>query len=145
MLLRAHHMTTISGDESGDVLDVSGHPHIEDLMAIADILITDYSSIIYDFEATGRPAILYISDIEEYDQERGLIIDIFDKNYNVASSQEQLIESINKSWNSLAGVSKKYSTQKVDSLVNLLVCKTLGIACENKSNSEMAALEKGCK
>ena len=145
VLLRAHHMTTISGDESGDVLDVSGHPHIEDLMAIADILITDYSSIIYDFEATGRPAILYISDIEEYDQERGLIIDIFDKNYNVASSQEQLIESINKSWNSLAGVSKKYSTQKVDSLVNLLVCKTLGIACENKSNSEMAALEKGCK
>lgn len=43
-----------------------------DILSITDILITDYSSICFDFMATGRPIIFYCHDIEEYRATRGL-------------------------------------------------------------------------
>lgn len=43
-----------------------------DILSITDILITDYSSICFDFMATGRPIIFYCHDLEEYKKKRGL-------------------------------------------------------------------------
>lgn len=43
-----------------------------ELLSIVDVLITDYSSIFFDFLATGRPVLYYIYDEEEYEEERGL-------------------------------------------------------------------------
>jgi|GEM_PF-145804 len=43
-----------------------------ELLSVVDVLITDYSSVFFDFLATGRPVLYYIYDIEEYEQERGL-------------------------------------------------------------------------
>lgn len=54
------------------VLDVSGHPSAESLMLAADVLVTDYSSIIMDFALTGRPAIAHVPDLEDYRRRRGL-------------------------------------------------------------------------
>lgn len=42
------------------------------LLAITDILITDYSSVLFDYLPTRRPLILYMYDIKEYKEERGL-------------------------------------------------------------------------
>lgn len=47
-----------------------------DLLAITDILITDYSSIVFDFFATGRPVIYYTYDYNEYVKSSGHCIDI---------------------------------------------------------------------
>jgi len=46
------------------------------LLSIVDILITDYSSIFFDFMATGRQILYYIYDLEEYEAERGLYFDM---------------------------------------------------------------------
>jgi len=46
------------------------------LLSIVDILITDYSSIFFDFMATGREILYYIYDLEEYEAERGLYFDM---------------------------------------------------------------------
>ena len=71
VMVRSHHMSVASMSFDG-AIDVSGYPHVEDLMSTADILITDYSSIVYDFELTGRPIILHVPDLEWYrDVERG--------------------------------------------------------------------------
>ncbi|MEV0838575.1 glycosyltransferase [Actinocatenispora sera] len=43
-------------------------------LGITDVLVTDYSSIFYDFLATGRPILFYAPDLADYDGERGLYV-----------------------------------------------------------------------
>ncbi len=60
----------------GSVLDVSAYPDITDLLLIADILITDYSSVLFDFANTGRPVLFFAYDLERFrDRLRGFYLD----------------------------------------------------------------------
>lgn len=79
LLLRRHyylgHREPFAGHER--VLDLSGHPDISELYLAADVLVTDYSSSIFDFAATGRPIVLYAYDLEHYrDRLRGFTLDL---------------------------------------------------------------------
>lgn len=87
-------------------IDFSQYQHIKmfpkqfetyDFLNVADCLITDYSSVFFDFANTKRKIILYVPDEKEYVHERGLYLDLqelpFVKTYNV----EQLINEINNS------------------------------------------------
>ncbi|MCM1272092.1 MAG: CDP-glycerol glycerophosphotransferase family protein [Clostridium sp.] len=47
-----------------------------ELLGVTDILISDYSSIFFDFLATGRPILFYVSDLEEYRTTRGLYFSV---------------------------------------------------------------------
>lgn len=47
-----------------------------ELLSIVDVLVTDYSSVFFDFFATGRPVVYYIYDLEQYMLERGLYFDM---------------------------------------------------------------------
>jgi CDP-glycerol glycerophosphotransferase len=58
------------------VLDVSDYPDIQELLLVADVLITDYSTLMFDFANTGRPMIFYTYDLEHYRETlRGFYID----------------------------------------------------------------------
>jgi CDP-glycerol glycerophosphotransferase len=58
------------------VLDVSRYPDIAGLLLITDILITDYSSVMFDFASTGRPMLFFTYDLERYrDTLRGFCFD----------------------------------------------------------------------
>ena len=58
---------------SEQILDGSAYPDPQELSKIADLLITDYSSIIYDFSIQNKPVVLYAPDLNEYmTQGRGL-------------------------------------------------------------------------
>ena len=71
VLMRSHHMNR-AGCVPG-MIDVSGYPSVEELMLAADILVSDYSSIFFDFALTGKPAVVYVPDLASYrDVERGL-------------------------------------------------------------------------
>lgn len=71
VLMRSHHMNR-AGCVPG-IIDVSGYPSVEELMLAADILVSDYSSIFFDFALTGKPAVVYAPDLASYrDVERGL-------------------------------------------------------------------------
>lgn len=71
VLMRSHHMNR-AGCVPG-MIDVSGYPCVEELMLAADILVSDYSSIFFDFALTGKPAVVYAPDLASYrDVERGL-------------------------------------------------------------------------
>ena len=71
VLIRSHHMNR-AGRVRG-MVDVSGYPSVEELMVAADVLVSDYSSIFFDFALTGKPAVVYAPDLASYrDVERGL-------------------------------------------------------------------------
>lgn len=72
VLTRAHHIARSSSSHGSDTVDVSPEPHVEDLLAISDVLITDYSSLVYDYRLTNRPIAIFAPDIGDYSKERGL-------------------------------------------------------------------------
>ncbi len=60
---------------AGFVIDVSGHPELNDLMLVSDVLVTDYSSAIFEFALLGRPIVLFAPDLPAYEAERGFYLD----------------------------------------------------------------------
>jgi CDP-glycerol glycerophosphotransferase len=78
LLVRRHPnvLDEIPGEGDGFVHDVSAYPDMADLLAITDVLITDYSSVMFDFASTGRPMIFFTYDLAHYrDQLRGFYFD----------------------------------------------------------------------
>ncbi len=78
LLLRTHPYTNeLLGVEFDDfVRDYTDYPNINDLLKIADILISDYSATIFDYSILERPIISFAYDCDEYSRERGFTMDI---------------------------------------------------------------------
>jgi CDP-glycerol glycerophosphotransferase (TagB/SpsB family)/O-antigen/teichoic acid export membrane protein len=57
------------------VCDVSSHPEVGELYLAADILMTDYSSAVFDFAVTRKPMVLFAPDLKSYEAQRGLYFD----------------------------------------------------------------------
>ncbi|MFG2874411.1 CDP-glycerol glycerophosphotransferase family protein [Streptomyces sp. NPDC048337] len=69
LLIRGHHHVTEQVRDSvrdGFVVDVSRWPDAADLLLVADVLISDYSSALFDFALTDRPILLFTYDLERY-------------------------------------------------------------------------------
>ncbi|MDR3069539.1 MAG: CDP-glycerol glycerophosphotransferase family protein [Propionibacteriaceae bacterium] len=78
-LFRAHYEVARVTDfpaHSDFARDVSSYPELADLMIAADVLISDYSSIFFDFAILKRPMICYAYDYDEYESKRGLYFDV---------------------------------------------------------------------
>lgn len=94
-LVRAHPKSLgLELETTSDVIDVSNYPDMSDLLMIADMLITDYSSCAGDFILRRKPVILAQYDREEY--KRGFHVDIESTGYLVAKTQEELDSFIDK-------------------------------------------------
>jgi CDP-glycerol glycerophosphotransferase len=69
LLLRAHHYMATDRAwrrDDGFVVDVSDYPDIADLYLATDVLVTDYSSAMFDFAVTGKPMVFFTYDLERY-------------------------------------------------------------------------------
>ena len=79
LLVRLHPFirsrTRIGPDLAGFAIDVSDHPDINELMLVSDVLVTDYSSAIYEFALLNRPMVFFAPDYEAYERERGFYFD----------------------------------------------------------------------
>ncbi|MFI0485479.1 CDP-glycerol glycerophosphotransferase family protein [Actinomadura sp. 9N215] len=78
LLLRTHYLVTDRPKlRPGDcVIDASVYPDISELFLISDVLVTDYSSSMFDFAVTGRPMVFFTYDLERYrDHVRGFYFD----------------------------------------------------------------------
>ncbi|MEW2296008.1 bifunctional glycosyltransferase family 2 protein/CDP-glycerol:glycerophosphate glycerophosphotransferase [Streptomyces sp. NPDC006743] len=60
----------------GRVIDVSAHPSVESLCLASDVLLTDYSSIMFDYAVLNRPIVVYADDWEAYEAARGTYFDV---------------------------------------------------------------------
>ncbi|MFI6443940.1 CDP-glycerol glycerophosphotransferase family protein [Kitasatospora sp. NPDC050543] len=83
LLVRTHYFHTggpgelAVGGEAAQIVDVSGHPTVEDLYLAADALVTDYSSMMFDYAVLDRPVVIFAPDWEQYQRVRGVYFDLF--------------------------------------------------------------------
>ncbi|MEV7428447.1 CDP-glycerol glycerophosphotransferase family protein [Nocardioides sp. NPDC092400] len=79
LLVRAHNMVTGRSRIAAvpHVHDVSYHPDVRDLYCAADVMVTDYSSTMFDYAITGRPIVHFAYDLERFqDSVRGFYFDL---------------------------------------------------------------------
>jgi CDP-glycerol glycerophosphotransferase len=74
IIFRGHHLIEqfFQVDDSMGCVVAPAAIDTNELLSIVDVLVTDYSSIFFDFLPTGKPVIYYIYDQREYERERGL-------------------------------------------------------------------------
>ncbi|MFF3912216.1 CDP-glycerol glycerophosphotransferase family protein [Streptomyces sp. NPDC001852] len=93
LLVRSHYFDLPRTSSSRGVVDVSTHPSIEDLCIASDVLITDYSSVMFDYAVLDRPIVIYAPDWEAYRRSRGVYFDLLAEGPGaVATTQESLVE-----------------------------------------------------
>ncbi|GIE98330.1 bifunctional glycosyltransferase/CDP-glycerol:glycerophosphate glycerophosphotransferase [Paractinoplanes rishiriensis] len=100
LLVRAHYFY-VPAEQAGRVpsgrrriVDVSGYPVLEDLYLAADVLVTDYSSAMFDFAVLDRPLVIYAPDWPVYRELRGVYFDLMAEPPGaVATDEDELFET----------------------------------------------------
>lgn len=96
IILRLHpNMAEVNVSDLPDyVKNFSHYSDVMELLCASDILITDYSSIIYDFMLTDKPGFIYATDFADYEKERGFLIDLNETPFSIAKNNEELEKNI---------------------------------------------------
>lgn len=94
-LVRSHHWDKGSEIKGTHIVDVSEYPDIQELYCAADMLITDYSSCMWDFALLHRPCILYVPDWEQYkNEDRGFYFPLEDWPGIICHNKKELIDTV---------------------------------------------------
>ncbi|GEL13711.1 CDP-glycerol poly(glycerophosphate) glycerophosphotransferase [Lapidilactobacillus concavus DSM 17758] len=109
ILSRSHYEVDVikHGDEISDrIIDVSRYPDLNELMHVSDMLVSDYSSVIFDYSITEKPIFIFSFDFEDYQKMRGMYFNIEDNllssrttdglSQNILNSQESAIQHVKK-------------------------------------------------
>jgi CDP-glycerol glycerophosphotransferase len=82
LLVRAHYFYVAPDQQvqtrRGRIVDVSAYPVVEDLYLAADVMMTDYSSAMFDFAVLDRPLVIYAPDWQAYRELRGVYFDLME-------------------------------------------------------------------
>jgi CDP-glycerol glycerophosphotransferase len=111
LLLRGHHNIAAQRQTAANkfVIDVTEYPEVNDLYTAADILVNDYSSVMFDFCVTGKPIVFLTPDIAQYrDATRGFYFDLEEKAPGpLHNSTDEVVRSIKN----IGAVSRRYATK----------------------------------
>lgn len=110
-----------------EVLDLSSIKDSQEVLAAADIIVSDYSGLIFDFMATKRPLFLFANDIKEYNEDRGMYFNIHDLPFALAEDNDELIRNITN-----------FNSDRYKNNIELFT-KKLGIIDDGKSSYRSAA------
>jgi CDP-glycerol glycerophosphotransferase len=98
ILLRAHRAVadTVDVDDHPGLRDVSGRDDVAELFLAADVLVTDYSSVMFDFAVTRKPILLFTYDLAFYrDELRGFYFDLAEEAPGpLVETQADLVEAL---------------------------------------------------
>ncbi|WP_125144031.1 CDP-glycerol glycerophosphotransferase family protein [Clostridium transplantifaecale] len=96
-LYRLHPLAsgTLFDDITG-AINVSDYGDVQELLLISDAMITDYSSIMWDFSLTGRPCFIFAPDLDSYMQSRDFYVPIAQWPFPLAHNNLELLENIKK-------------------------------------------------
>lgn len=106
--------------DAEDILNFNDYPDVQEILVSASMLITDYSSIMWDFSFTGNPCFIFATDIDEYILKRGFYMEPSRWPFPIATNNAELINNI-----------LKYDADKYHSEVN-------------KHHLESGSYENGC-
>lgn len=76
------------------VVNASGYADIQDLYIACGALVTDYSSVMFDYMNTGKPCFLYVNDLESYRGDRNFYFDLDGLPFVRSESNEELEEKV---------------------------------------------------
>jgi CDP-glycerol glycerophosphotransferase len=114
ILFRKHHyvIDPVPATADGFVRDVSSYPDATELMLAADVLVTDYSSMMFDFANTGRPMLFFTYDLGTYrDEVRGFYFDFLQRAPGpLLETSDQVAEALQD----LDGVRAQYAQRYAD-------------------------------
>ncbi|WP_175558548.1 CDP-glycerol glycerophosphotransferase family protein [Arthrobacter sp. ok362] len=109
LLLRGHHNIASQRQTAANkfVIDVTEYPEVNDLYTAADILVNDYSSVMFDFCVTGKPIVFLTPDIAQYrDATRGFYFDLEEKAPGpLHNTTDEVVRSIKN----ISAVSRRYA------------------------------------
>lgn len=77
-----------------NAINCTAYPDMQELLCCADAIITDYSSLMWDYSFTYRPVFLYAPDIEKYERERGFYLPVAEWPYPLAKSNQEMKDII---------------------------------------------------
>jgi CDP-glycerol glycerophosphotransferase len=113
LVLRTHYLDSyrLSAKHASFVTDLSRHPDVTELMLLADVLVTDYSSVMFDFANTGRPMVFFAYDYETYARgERGTYFDLRPVAPGpVVTTTDELIRSLQEVEDDVARYKERYA------------------------------------
>ncbi|GAA3814115.1 bifunctional glycosyltransferase/CDP-glycerol:glycerophosphate glycerophosphotransferase [Streptomyces chiangmaiensis] len=95
LLTRAHPSSggPLARVTGGRAIDVSDHPSVESVCLASDALVTDFSSLMFDYANLDRPVVVYADDWEAYEAARGTYFDVRDFPPGaVARDEDELID-----------------------------------------------------
>lgn len=100
ILFRAHYFVAKNMDfekYKDFVIDVSDYEDVNDLYIVSDMLITDYSSVFFDYANLKRPIIFYMYDYEDYKENaRDFYLDQNELPGPITKTQDELVKEIEK-------------------------------------------------
>ena len=76
------------------VIDVMDYPDMQELLCAADLLITDYSSCVWDYMLLQKPCFLYVPDKEEYIEQTGFYVGLDEWPFEQANTVDTLMECV---------------------------------------------------
>lgn len=95
-LFRCHHgmLRDISFMSDKRILDASSYPDMQDLLCAADLLLTDYSSSIWDWSLLKKPCVLFTPDLMDYESDRGFYTPINEWPFPFYLTNEDLCDNL---------------------------------------------------
>jgi len=101
LLVRGHSRTLRHGQDllGEGLIDVTSYPDMADLLLVADLLVTDYSSVMFDYAARARPIVFFTPDLAHYSADlRGFYFDLLAEAPGpVVSTRDELRDAIRSS------------------------------------------------
>ena len=80
--------------DGGAILDATAYPDMQELLCAADILVTDYSSCMFDFALSGKPCFQFATDIEAYRLDRNFYFPLDTLPFPLAGSNQALCRAV---------------------------------------------------
>ena len=94
VLFRGHYITDGNSSASFGDVDATQYPDMQDLLAASDVLVTDYSSCMWDMSLIFRPVFLYCTDLNTYRADRDFFTDIRTWPFPVSETNDELEQTI---------------------------------------------------
>lgn len=94
LLVRSHHFQMLSNTLTSSFYDVRQYNDMQELLLISDLLISDYSSSIWDYSLLCKPCFLYTPDLKYYEDMRGFYTPIRSWGFDVCQTSIELKNAI---------------------------------------------------
>lgn len=103
------------------VINATTYPDLYELILTADIVISDYSSLMFEASIIKKPVFLYVADIDSYKAERGVYFELEELPFSLSTNEEDLLDK-------LKNFDNKYYLKRLNEFNNGVVSYESGTA-----------------